>query len=346
MIKHSVSRYSRSVNNIKNSILIIGKGTTYNNINKIVKAESLKWISDVYGKDSEIKKVSEEILDISEPELYIANIQEEESIVEILSHIYQYSFSYIVPINIFVSDFYYDIENNKVPYYIKLLENSSSKIVITDKHASLFEDIDTYLDYMKDLSFNIKNNIYNKHNIDPSNIYFVANILKNYEYSNAVLAAQLCQDDISEYPGGNTYIGNCVFNIDSFDIGLEEIIYFKDHIGKNTTIENLVNFRYEKDMQKFIFIDRIVDYFKNSLDISDIKGRLITNYQRSLIEKRIDEVFKSTVGWILQNYKIEKIDVKYERNFYIVIETEVIIQPVNSVEILTIKVRKQIDEQN
>ncbi|MED1125328.1 hypothetical protein [Bacillus atrophaeus] len=291
------------------TLLLTGKAETNRDINKIVYYSTTEAARAAYG-DSELTQAFVVAKSIGVPHIFLINVQNVYDYIEVANVLKHYDFAYVAPTNIFLGDAFFDASRNnqKVGFFHHILETMSSynrsTLVATDNHASLYEDIDAYLDDMLNLTRQFKQGITGK--MDGKNICFVANNLKDYPLANVVLASILCAGDLGIYP---TYrkLGPAVFNIDSFDVGEQELAYFKNNHLTGTTIENLLNFNSKVEPEKIVTVDRIVKYVRRNLDLSRFKGRQMSAYQKLRIEKALVEYFDPLLNWILRSYEIKSI---------------------------------------
>lgn len=148
---------------LNNSILILGKASNNNLSGEIIKAKSIEEIYNTFG-NSELSRAADYILSNGISEVYLYNCYETSNYISIVNKISHYDFSYIVPIGINISDtFYNPLTKNKMLYaefYLdSLLEDTCSTIIMTDRHADLYEDLDHFLIANEENISNIKKNI-------------------------------------------------------------------------------------------------------------------------------------------------------------------------------------------
>lgn len=296
------------------SVLIIGDATSDYALNQIKYYDSAKKVKADY-KGGRLVDSFEVAKEFGAEHVFLLNIKEKIDYVEIIDILKQYDFAYIAPVNLYISDYFHDLNrgSKRVYYTQDYLERASafnsSTLILTDKHASLYEDIDVYLDTTKEQCDAIMGRV--NTGARGNNLIFVANNLKDYLYSNVVLASILAATDFGTYPA----IKECdvVFDIDDFDVGESPIVYFKHNHQTKTTIENLVNFEKFEPIFKSVYVDRILKYISRTYNLSKFHGKLYTPHQKVLIEKEIETYFDSLVGWIIRHYEIESV-VFYEEN--------------------------------
>ncbi len=321
--------------NKHNNILIIGEAKNNHNIKKVAYLDSTEYMKKKYG-DSLLYRAFKTAKDMGAPHVFVMNVKNKIDYVDAINTLRHYDFSYIVPVGLLLSDFFYNKrENNKKYYYYEyfvktMAKYNNSVFLATDKHASLYEDIDHFVDDMTGKLNNLKHKLTNVLGISGRNICFVANNLEDYEYSSVVLASAICASDIDEYPSSDLF-KKAVFNIDFLDVEEKELIYFKNNILTETTVENLLNFS-NRGPVKILTIDRIVRYIIRELDLSEFKGRLANSYQRLKAEKKIAEFLESKIDYIINDYTIDSVTLFKDRPGSGGVRTSFGIVPINSTE--------------
>ena len=167
------------------------------------------------------------------------------------------------------------------------------------------------------------------------NVIFVANNLKQYKMANVALAAGLCVNDVNKYPVSELY-GEAIFDIDKTD-NPENIVYFKNNITRETTVENLLNFYESGYPMKIVFISRILKYIKREIDFSEFKGKLYTPYQKLQYSKRLTECLNSMSGYIIKEYSIDSIEAYKSSNATITLLARIRLVPINCLEICSLQ---------
>ncbi|MED4888978.1 hypothetical protein [Lysinibacillus fusiformis] len=290
------------------SVLIIGDADSDYALNTIKYYDSTKKARGDY-KGGKLIDAFDAAKEFQAEFVFLLNLKEKVDYIDLIDILKQYDFAYITPVNLYISDYFYDLNrgNKRVYYAQDYLERASvfndSTLILTDKHASLYEDIDVYLDEMKNQCGPITGvvNTGSKGN----NLIYVANNLKDYPYSNVVLASILTTTDLGEYPSIKEL--DVVFDMDDFDVGEFPIVYFKNNFQTKTTIENLINFEKFNPIFKSVFVDRILKYISRTYDLSKYTGKLYTPHQKILIEKEIETYFESLTNWIIRKFEIETV---------------------------------------
>lgn len=296
--------------NRQNNILLIGIGETNKYLMDIVRPESVAEVKEVFG-NCDLVKSYELLANMGATDIYVMNIEKKHDYLNASIFLQPYDFTYIVPIDIFLSDTFYDpMKNGKKTYYLQYMleqfyERNESVIIATDKHASLYETIDDFLSAMNKVNNDFKSA--KIMNCKYENIIFVANNITAINNSNAYLAGMLETSSIDCYPAyANTASTSVVFNIDRADVSTE-MAYFKKHMDNSITVENLLNLDIDISPIKIVFIFRILKYIFRDMDFSDFFGEFYSEYQQKQIEKKAEYYMSSYLGYILTDYSIDDI---------------------------------------
>jgi hypothetical protein len=324
--------FQAQVNKHKN-MLIIAEGATNYKLNEIAYFDSKEVVEKQYGI-SKLSSAFNTAKRFGVQHIFVVNVRRQSDFIEIVDVLKQYDFAYIVPIGIKFSDtFYNQLLNRQMTYaefYLDSLgDYSRSTIIMTDSHASLYEDIDHYLDDMTD-KIEIFKNVAFKALKNGRNLCMVANNLEKYEYANLVLASALCITDYNKYPDYD--FEKAVFDIDELDLHSEELIYFKNNKLVNTSIENLKNFRVESDAVKIVAIDAVIKYIERELDFSEYKGVLYSEFVRLKIYKMLGEFFRKITGVVIRDYAVESVDFRITQPGTGILINSFSILPINSTE--------------
>lgn len=295
---------------LNNSILIIGKASSNNLSGELIRAKNIDDIKNAYG-ESDLAKAAQYVLSLKD-EVYLYNTYESEHYIDIVKKFNHYDFNYIVPIGINITDqFYNKYLNKKMTYAEFYLDNlpqdSNSIIIMTDKHAELYEDMDDYMLTTENNLFNIKTNAQDIDSSKWTNLVFVCNMLTNVEYSNVVLATQLAITRPGKYPQDITHTAS--YDYDTFDIASNDICYYKNNLlNRYTSVENLVNMRNNDDVYKSILIDIVLKYIKRNLKLDKYRGTSFNSYTKIQIANDIKRFMNPISGDIIKNYNIKSIN--------------------------------------
>ena len=316
------------------TLLITGEGETNHAVNKIMYYDTIEAVNAAYG-ESDLSEAFRIAKQIGVPHAFLVNVKNNHDYIELVNVLKHYDFAYIAPINLYLGDAFFDAtrNNKKIGYYHHFLEklssNTKSLFVATDNHASLYEDIDAYLEDMTSIIKSFKDGMTAK--MDGRNLCFVANNLRNYPFANIILASVLCVTDLGMYPSfGN--LGPVVFDIDGLDIGQYEMAYFKSNYLSGITVENLLNFNSKVEPEKIVMIDRIAKYIRRNLDLSRFKGKQMSAYQERRIEKALVEFFDPLINWIIRSYRINSIQFIKDVPGAGVVVCDIDIWPISSTE--------------
>lgn len=330
--------------NYNESLLIIGTGDTVYRQNAIHKVSSLDEASK-YGEGSQLYDA---FIDASEfgisDKIYMLNMVYDTDYPFIIDSLVQSDFTYIVPINVKFSDkITIDTDKHKRVYYPEYLlsmikDANLSTILMTDSHASLYEDIDQYINAMENIIRGFKQTSFSV-NVAGRNLCFIANNLVDYKYANLIVACMLMSCSLSEYPLHDC--GEAIFDIDYHDVSQKEFAFFKYNIKKHATLENFHNFSINNDQDKFMNICRCIKYVQRNLDLSDFCGKLYNGYLKVLITNRLNTLLSDMVGVAISKYQV--LSCEFVRNIQtktIVVLNTIAVTPINSLEkyILTVEV--------
>lgn len=289
------------------NMLIIGKSTT-RSAGQLQYFETADACDNYYGSDSTISKYFRVANNMGVEDIFTVSFSTYTDFMNIVELLQQYDFTYIAPVDIYASEYYNNpYRNNRKTYYLQYLVEQTkgrcnSTFLVTDKHASLYEDIDAFITDMSSILSSFKNAF--AKNSDRASIIFVDNNLENYEWANAILAAMLCIADIPEYPTSEV-IGNAIFEIDPVDIS-DEQVYFKNHTLGSTSVENLLNLA-DKGLIKLVVVNKILKYMARTMDFDEFIGKLYSAYQKLLIQKKLEEYLTLWDDWIIYDYEIESV---------------------------------------
>ena len=324
--------------NKSNSILLIGSGFTNNRVNEIYKPIDINDMKKNYG-DSELTTAYTECYLYGATNIFVINCYKTTDFIDIIDYIKYYNFSYIVPIDIKISDiFYSDYENRSMyfaEFYLKNFgEYTNSLIIFTDEHASLYEDIDSFIKDMNEKITNFKNDNEFLLSLYGRNLAFCTNNIKDRKYSNAILASILSNTYIGNYP--DEILDDAIFNLDDNDITIQEIIYFKNNFLINTTVENLKNFRTKNDPNKIIPIDMVIKYIEKKIDMSFIIGKTYNQFMEMEIREYLDNFFRPLLNTSIRNYCIKEVNFIKTEDFsgYVVVNMDIC--PINSLDTINI----------
>lgn len=318
------------------SILVLGKADNNRYRKEIVYANKLNDVKRIFGEDSELTEAYRELSLLGAPAIFLCNCRENHDYLDITEVLRANDFAYIVPVSLNLSDEFDEPRTERRISYIEyMLEQighiNESVFLVTDKHASLYEDIDAFIESMNDIAVTFRKKI--EPAVNPENIVFVANNLVNYEHSNIPLAASLVITKPNQYPVLD--FGPALFEIDQFeDVG--NWSYFQNHTVRTTTVENLLNFR-SISPTKIVFISRICKIIKRQLNFDEFIGRQYTEYRRLGVETKLDQYLSILLGNLLYDYDIVSVQgYRSPEPLSVNIENVFEIWPINCLEKVTI----------
>ena len=333
-INKEYDRYIK-LDSSKKNILILGSATSKNERSNIINPISVDNAKLLYGEDSQLYKAYRDAYEITQmPNIYTVNCYTIDDYINIIYKIVQYDFNFIVPIGIDFREILYASNTEEEKYYVSILldamnqTESLSTVIMTDYHASDYEDIDYFLSDQRDIIYDFLNYEGNIDVLDRSgsNLIFVSNMLDGIEKSNAVLAAMLSINDSSSYLD---YINlKPVYDIDKHDLpNFCNYVYFKyNYLNSKTNAENLVNFRLRDDIYKKVLIDELIKQVIRILDFSEYKGKIYTKYVDLQIKTSITNKLKPFNKKIFKSYTLKDIRfVKLNDNTgYIYVELSIV----------------------
>lgn len=320
----------------EDSILIVGKGNSEYKNKQIIKCDYIEDVETIYGKNSDLTNAFKEAKEVGANHIYICNCFLFTDYIELLKEINNYEFAFIVPLFYF-SETYKTNFNTEVylcELYSNIITNKMTQLIFTEKHASLYEDLESYIETINSINDLFKSKSKDKLTYGD-NMCFVLNNLKNYNFANVVLAGILTQSNFKNYPQKD--VGEVIFEINNYDLYDQEIIYFAYNDLTKTTIENFQNYRKKTDAEKFVPIHLIVQKISKALDFSEFSGKLFTPYMQIKIEKQINYKMDYFVNKLIESYKILNINYVTSKDNKIIIYIYISIKPYNSIENIDIK---------
>lgn len=317
------------------NILIIGEAANNAKLNQVVYCgnASISQVFNLYGI-SELSEAFELAKRLNIKDIFLANVRNNTDYVLVAEMIQQYEFSYVIPLGIKFSDSFYDPDKQRsvtyAEHFLAYSQGTSSTIIMTDEHATNYENMDHFLRDMFLKIKNFKNSSYGYLQFGE-NLCLVANNLSDYNMANLILGCVLCITDYDSYPDYD--FGDAIFDIDENDIKNYELAYFRGNILTNTTIENLYNFRDTNDIRKIVLVDRIVKYVIKEKDFSKYYGRIFNDYIKMQIYGELGDFLRSIVGSIIESYKINSVTLQKSSDHSGIIILDYEITPIiNSVD--------------
>lgn len=294
---------------LENSILLVGLGTNKFKLNEIVETTDLDYIKNNFGADSCFFKASVLAEKFGQNhDLYILNLDTWEDIKYQEEILLDLNFDYIVPLDLYIDDSYYDRYYQKKLTYsqliLLLLHKTVTTMVLTGPHAKDYENLDAFLNSETERLNNVE---YRFDNLRKNGMIYVANILTNYTYANVILATMLANTDYGEYPS-SSILESPVFDIDYSDVS-NRMVYFKSNYLTGTTVENLVNFD-KNYITRLVPVYKIIKYFYfHRADLDKFIGLAYTEYRKLKIQEELFKFLDSLVGWIIYKYELISITV-------------------------------------
>jgi len=325
------------------NMLIIGKAATQYGRGEIIYAEDPVAVADKYG-ESDLTTAFRQAKDLGAPAVFLMNMQKDQDYFDALDILKQNDFAYIVFATLMLSDTFQDVSHGGKTHsffayilgYLGRYHNST--LIVTDKHASLYEDIDAFLTDMRKIQDVFLGRCSDRANLQ--NFIFVGNNLESYEMASIPLAAALCSSQPNEYPLSDKF-GKAIFRIDPWDAPLD-MVYFRSDPARETTIENLLNMLRPYNPEKVVFIDRILKYLRREMDFTQFRGRVYSSYQKLLFNKTLVKYLDDMTGFIIKDYSIESINAYRDDPGTVVLIARISVQPVNCLERCSLNVEAEL----
>lgn len=317
--------------NKHNNVLIIGKAATTYSEKEIGYWKDYDEVLELFGESS-LSEAFRMAQSRGVTDIFLMNVQRKNDYLDIIDPLKQNDFAYIVFTDLLISDFYRDsidieTEHNYFAYIMGSLgPDHKSTIIATDKHSSLFENVDDFIDYMNEVSQKFINCCSGQAN--KENMLIVANNLSGSQYANINLVSAICTTPVSEYPSAD--FGQAIFNIDSYD-NPGCWAYFKSHDVRVTTVENLQNCK-DSGMEKVFTVSRTKKYVDRHLDFSDFSGKLYNSYIKLRIQERLKKYMDALMGEVIKDYEIQNIAVYKDTPGTVRLVCYVTIVPYNCIE--------------
>ena len=305
--------------NSSKKILLAGPALSNHKAREIVLPADKDEALNLFGQ-SELYEAYVLLKDLGVDNIYLSNCYSRSDYIRLSDKIIHYDFDYFIPINIYLSDKFYNPITDKDQYYAEYfleqfaLVNSLTTVIMTERHASLYEDFDHFVFEMNRIEAEfIEEFSYNKSTFLDSygnNLNFVYNNLESIPYSNVVLGALFVNRDYGKYLSSLTSTST-VFDIDQNDVQGLRAMYFKyNYYANNTTLENPMNFRKTLDIYANALIDDVIKRAIKSLDLDKFKGRLYNKYVAIQIESEVIKALNSMKGKLFKEYTINRIGFK------------------------------------
>lgn len=303
-----------SLDKNKKNILIIGPASNDIERLNIINPVTLDNALALYG-ESDLYEAYKNAFEITNDfNIYTSNCFTTTDYLSLADNIIQYDFDYLVPIGIYLTDTFYNPLTKTNEFYTNYIlnilyeANSLTTLIMTEKHASLYDDIDYYLQDMKDKykKYTNNNNSNKLSQVYGSNLITTLNMLKDIPFSNVILSSLLSINNSKEYLNGIDPIP--VFDLDKNDINNLNYVYFKYNYSLKLTFpEKLLNFRYKADIYKNILINELIKTVIKILDLNEYKGKLYTTYIKLQIATKIKNLLKPYINNLFKSYELKNI---------------------------------------
>lgn len=297
------------------SILIIGQ-SDIRGVGIVKEFDTYEACAAYYGSDSTVSKAYATAKFLGVPKIYTTVYHVYSDFTALVNVISQNDFGYIVPVDIYISQDYNNpyrgnIRTSYLQYLLEQMPYDSNNIfVVTDKHASLYEDIDAFLDAMRGNIARLKSRLLQSVNL--RNLIYVDNNLVDYEWANVIVGSLLAISDIPNYPEVpiDKSIGDPIFTIAPIDVS-DEQVYFAKHADGSVSIENLLNFD-AKGTLKPVVVDKIIRYMLRIFDFHEFLGKPYNELRRVRIQNKLKDYLENWVGYIIAEYAIDSVTAEYD----------------------------------
>lgn len=300
--------------NFKKKILIAGCANTDLYSRQIFAPASKEEALSLYGQ-SELYESYCLLKDFNINDIYTVNCYNRSDYIRLIDKVIHYDFDYFVPINIYMSDKFYNPISKQdtfyASYFIEQLYsvNSLTTVIMTERHASLFEDFDHFTLSMKKVETDFLNSYTNKTLLNEygNNLIFIVNNLRDIPYANIVLSGLFYNRDYGKYlPSIKRIVAE--YEINNIDFKGFYISYFKNnYYAGNVTVENLYNYKLSNDIYSNALIDDVIKRVIKSINLDKYKGRLHNAYTALQIEAETTKALNNLKTKLYKDYKINKI---------------------------------------
>lgn len=320
-INVSSSSVSTEIQNINSSkkLLIAGPALSNHKAREIVLPADKEEALNLFGQ-SELYEAYALLKDLGVNNVYLTNCYNRSDYIRLMDKIMHYDFDFFIPINLYLSDKFYNPLIDKDQYFAEYfleqfsLVSSLTTVLMTEKHASLYKDFDHFIFEMNDVELEFTGSL-NSNNSSllenhGNNLNFIYNNLTNVPYGNVVLGALFVNRDYAKYLSPLISTAT-VFDINNNDIYGLRAMYFKaNHYAGNTTVENPMNFKKVSDIYANALIDDIIKRAIKTLNLDKFKGRLYNQYIAIQIDSEVTKALNSMKGKLFKEYTINKIGFK------------------------------------
>lgn len=311
----NLKNYSTNINKDRKTI-ILGKALSDYKNREILSPNNKEEALSLYG-NSELYEAYCLLFDLGATNIYTSNCFYESDYIRIIDKLIHYDFDLLIPIGIYLSDKFYnpidDINEYYIYYFLKQFAkvNGLTTILMTERHASLYEDFDTYLEDMTNIeielisSINIKDKNFLKE--CGNNLNFVYNNVEDIPYSNILLAGLYCTREYAKY-FNELENKRVVYNLDNIDIKGLRAMYFKynAYLDK-VTLENPFNFKNPNDIYSNALIDDVIKLTIKNVDISKYKGKLFSPYISMQVKDDISKNLNRLKGTLIKSFHVNKV---------------------------------------
>lgn len=314
----NLSKEITDLNGVK-KILIAGPALSNYKAREIMLPADKEEALNLFGQ-SELYEAYELLYNLGIENIYLSNCYSRSDYIRLTDKIMHYDFDYFIPINLYLSDKFYnpiiDEDQYFVEYFLQQFQvvSSLTTILMTERHASLYKDFDQYTiemstiesDFLAAFSYNKSSFLLETGN----NLNFIYNNVVDVPYSNVLLGALYVKRDYAKYLEPVTDV-SVVFDLDYNDVQGLRAMYFKtNYYTGNTTVENPMNFKTSNDIYSNALIDDVIKRAIKYVDLDKYKGRLYNQYIAIQIESEVIKALNYLSGKLFKEYTINRVGFK------------------------------------
>lgn len=315
---NNISTEISSLNNSK-KLLIAGPSLSSQKAREIVMPADKDEAFNLFGQ-SPLYEAYELLIDLGVSNVYLSNCYNRSDYLKLMDKIIHYDFDYFIPINLYFRDKFYNPLKDEEQYYSEYFieqfaqVNSLTTVLMTEKHASLYEDFDHYtidmtnveLEFLDKFSYD-KSDFLNNYG---NNLNFVYNNLEDIAYSNVILGGLYINRDYAKYLSSIKNV-TAVYDLDNNDIqGLRAMYYKNNYYTDEVTLENPLNFKKTLDIYANALIDDVIKTAIKSINLDKFKGKLYNQYVAVQIESEATKALNSLKTKLFKEYTINRVGFK------------------------------------
>ena len=135
---------------LENAMLVIGISPNKYRVGEIIPSGNEEYVKDNFGSASCFYKVVKTINRFNNAaQIYLLNLDTWHDLINMSELIAEMEFDYIVPLNLYIDEKYYDERFGKTVTYtqmlLRALSHTVSTVIMTGKEARAYETLDDFL---------------------------------------------------------------------------------------------------------------------------------------------------------------------------------------------------------